>query len=40
LSPFFQALVLGFTLFVVGSLVSLYAAFRFRSPPAASRTVD
>ena len=35
LSPPFQAAVLGITLFVVGLVVSLYTAFRFRTPPAA-----
>lgn len=34
LDPRFQALVMGFTLFVIGLLMSLYAAFRFRTPPA------
>lgn len=34
LSPLFQAAVQGFTLFVVGLVVTLYAVFRFRTPPA------
>ncbi len=34
LDPRFQALVMGFTLFIIGLLLSLYAAFRFRAPPA------
>lgn len=34
LDPRFQALVMGFTLFVIGLLLSLYAAFRFRTPVA------
>ncbi|MFO1378188.1 MAG: DUF4199 family protein [Steroidobacteraceae bacterium] len=34
LSPPFQAAVQGFTLAVVGLAVTLYTAFRFRTPPA------
>lgn len=34
LSPPFQAAVQGFTLSVVGLAVTLYAVFRFRTPPA------
>jgi hypothetical protein len=33
LDPAFQAVVMGFTLLVIGLLLSLYAAFRFRAPP-------
>ena len=37
LDPLFQAVVPGFTLFVVGLVVSVYAVFRFRTPPGSRR---